>query len=63
MKYIKETENGKSFMNPLMQPALDSGGEKEEVRAELTGTWREKERHLLDRRASEGSGDDSVFQN
>lgn len=49
-------------MNPLMQPAPDSHGEKEDVRAELTGTWRE-ERHLLHRRASEGSGDDSVFQN
>lgn len=34
-------------MNPLMRPAPDSGGEKEDVRVELTGTWREKERHLL----------------
>lgn len=39
MKYIKETENGKSKQG--------NGSEGGEVRTELTWTWRGHERHLM----------------
>lgn len=47
MKYVKETQNQKSFMKPLTQRKWDHGSKGGEVKMELAGTWMGHERHLL----------------